>query len=305
MQRLQTLLNESWQERHGLGPEPSEHNMLSFLLNTASEFQRLTREATLGNYDDDFFRTGGDASKLRKRLRCHHSAFDYMVQRYSPVDNIVKDGSAHAHDPEPHSNALQILENSPYNVAKPQRISYNTLCDELNAEVTGSGRLGGHAKQLFLKFSANWKDLALQYVAKILSECKAFVEFVFRHLVPSSLDQMMDAILIGIVDPFFEGCEAVLESKIDELVEPYEQGYGLPPEEEIFNDVSEKARKRKLAEIEKNAENFTHGASKRGCFDPETSAIVKAIVDQSRQEDNSPSQHIIDVTEIFYNVSLG
>ncbi|KAJ6785924.1 hypothetical protein PWT90_01298 [Aphanocladium album] len=315
----QRRLNDSWERLDSLGPERTEvRNMRSFLLNIASEFEKLSLDAISGHYNNPFFRSGGEDLKLRKHIWRHGRAFSHIMQEYGPLNNIAR-GSHSGHRPlRTSKSVLSLLERYPYNIPKPQSVGYADLCAKLNVKMRasstgldyGGGRLEEHVMELFMEYSATWRSIALQYVSMVLCECKAFVEFVFRYLFRSCWESAADVMLNAYVDPFFEQSEKILESAVNEIMDPYEQGYAIPFEEDVEHDLSDKAEaKRKHDTLTKasseSSKNSTtlHLSSNVVSSDSTSLKKIDHTADELYESVDSPGARIIDTMEVFYERS--
>lgn len=315
MRELQTRVNRSLEELHGLGPpRPELPNMRSFLVSLATEFQKISCDAISGHCEGDFFRHDDTDSRLRQQLERQKSAFNHIMTDYGPQTNILREhDSGFSSLPTSHAD-LAFLVKNPYSSEKPQQISLVRLREELNAKITGTssslgyrnGRLDKHVREIFTEYASRWKDLALEYATMVLCECKAFIELVFQYLLRSSWATKAHIFLNEVVDPFFEQCEELLEVKIDELSEPFEQGYGLPYEDEMFDALSQMAttmrpsKEPRFALLKKELEALVDSETDENASE---SSSPRASM-STETMDNGPAEVIIRTVEEMYKVGF-
>lgn len=225
--------------------------MRSYLLDIADHFQRLARDAINGSYNDNFF--GGiyeENWKLRAQLRKMNRIFeDIMLARGSAY--TIKYSSSN----DGESDDIKDVESFPAylqpfadlyraNVPIPKQIKESVLLNEIERlasrnrgkELPGTPN-GELAQQLFKNQSRPWKGIAEFHVLKVWEFTKAFVDHLVEHVVGSDR-ATVEAILKAVVDPFFERRRRILTEKLEELIQPYASGYGLPPERDFQEMMS-------------------------------------------------------------------
>ncbi|KAJ3493740.1 hypothetical protein NLG97_g4543 [Lecanicillium saksenae] len=312
-------LNDSLDRLDGLGPErPELQNMRSFLVNIACEFEKISTSAISTHYDNPFFRTGGENVKLRKQIWRHGRAFNHNMQAYGPLQTIDREYPVAEHPLRTSKSVLSLLEQGPCNIPKPQHVAFRDLCARLDAKIRtgstgldyGDTRLEDRVIELFMEYSASWRSLALKYISMVLCECKAFVECVFQYLFRSCWERAAEIMRDAYIDPFFEKSEALLENMLNEIIDPYEQGYAIPFEEDLENDLADKA------DAKRNHDTLSRGSSELSTMTAGVLTNSEAVPNHSKQPseeedtarklpdpDGSPGARIIDSMEVFYERS--
>lgn len=216
--------------------------MRSFLLRIASDFQRLTRDAISGNYADAFF---GELDKPTNRLRAElgalHHAFSHVMVTKSRQYSFGLSTDVYT-DPKSKEERIQAdtlaetFGKYPYNRESPpvkSRQEVYTRLESLAAVDESKGLPGSWnsdlAIQLFQELSKPWTAIAKHHVAHVVSVVRKFVGNLFLYLIggESACQELSDFVMRK-VDDFFGRREAVLADKIDELLEPYIEGYAIP-----------------------------------------------------------------------------
>ena len=260
---IEANLTSRQKELEQLGrPRSTIEDIRAYLVEISDEFQRLSRDAILGRYGDKFFGTLYDNErKLRARLRNLNRAFDVTLHtngrafqmnvknERSPV--TVTDGLSQATltpDITPGKNVEHPAYLQPflsfYCFPKPVAISENDLMTEL--ERLASSNQGSEfpglpnpelAINLFKVQSKPWKEISEFHLRLVTDVVKVFVEDLLRHIIGGD-QATLKSILRNCIDPFFEKkCDALSE-KLEELLLPYTEGYGLPLEDEFQDAVT-------------------------------------------------------------------
>ena len=235
-----------------------------FLSKTAGEFQRLARDGIYGRYSDSFFGELDDPShKLRAELRNFGHVFDYTMRTKGSTRKIQWDRKddddnvevAEDSDDEDAADYVEFtlsdfLERYKlfYELPPPEPIQEKDLFDtvqQLATDNQGCELPGtpnhGLILQLFQRQMQPWEGITKQYVEKVLSMAKTFVEDLFKHILGSS--RTTENILSSYVDDFFNTKEKVLNKKIAEFISPYKHGFALPLDRDFQQTMASNVRK--------------------------------------------------------------
>lgn len=221
--------------------------MRSYLLDIADHFQRLARDAVNGSYNDPFF--GGlhqEDWKLRAQLRKLSRVFEDTMMTRGSAYKIQFKGDNEVNDLENTPTCPQYLQpfakmyEDKFPVPKPMdEVELKAQIDELASHNRGKelpGIPNGElAQQLFKSQAQPWKRVANYHLRKTWDFTKAFVDHLFEHIVGGD-SAAVEAILKAYVDPYFDQRRKILNDKLNELIRPYDSGYGLPPERD-FQDM--------------------------------------------------------------------
>lgn len=246
---LEMNLHARERELADLGPaRPNPQDVRSYLVLKASEFQMLSRDAILGHYNGPFFRDRGDEARLRAQLQHYNAAFDYVLKEKGATHTISKGQGPFFVSPFVPSRFKDLLQTYPYGVEAPQTICRDKLSARLSEKAAAYRGLelpGGVSErltlELFMEASVKWKDIAQRHTFMALYKCRDFICLLFEYLMGPALENSTtDAIFRSIVDPFIEECEMLLADKIAELMEPYEEGYAIPADDEFLDSLLQK-----------------------------------------------------------------
>jgi GTPase SAR1 family protein len=315
---IETSLEGRQQELNDCGVERSSlKEMRWFVLSIATEFQRLSRDATNGYYADEFLGNLNEPkSRLRSELRSFHRAFDYIMRT-----------KGHGYSIEPRAgedadlgkklfltNSLdRFLQMHPYSVPSPKmrsRKEINLMLDRLAAANEGRELPGSCnselAIQLFQDLSTPWELIAHDHVQQVTSVVKAFIEELLRYLVgDDNLYPTLEAIMAIFVDPFFEQREKILYEKVDELLEPFNQGYAIPLDSEFRHLITKWTVERLARKLQ------VMGASgpKALSYDDEVKKLTKDAISAATELNHSTeggpfaTERILDMTQAYYEMA--
>lgn len=215
-------------------------DMRMYLVGIAEEFQRLARDAVSGVYGDKFF---GDLDakerKLRANLRNLNHAFGIVLANKGASQKIIHDeddGDSEKGGAGDADDIPDYLEPfvSRYDFPDPEVISESNLNSSLEADAARNQGMefpGVPNKdlviRLFQRQAQPWRGIARAHVNLATDVAKDFIEQLVAHIV--GLDESTNsALLQSITDPFFDAKREALLSKVEELLQPYAEGYGLP-----------------------------------------------------------------------------
>ena len=293
--------------------------MRSYLLSIADDFQRLARDAIAGRYSDPFF--GGlfeDGTKLRAILRNLNRAFDVVLRTKGARYDIQWEGAVVDADSDGNGETEEIPEYlkpfiSLYDIPGPEPIAEADLAARL--EIIAAGNQGKEfpdipnselALQLFKLQAKRWQDIAEVHLNHVLAFTKAFVERAFTHIIGAD-ERTSQNILASCVDPFFDEKRDVLRHKLQELLCPYTEGYGLPLEGEYRTRMSRRTLRRTgelVAQClqEEHPELFREQLAGKGGLSRQK--IIRAVVNSTDPHANQfGTRNILDMMTEFYEVS--
>lgn len=251
---IERSMRERQEELQRLGkPRSTQEDKQLFLLTLASDFQRLARDAIDGRYGDSFF--GGlddEERKLRAQVRNLNRTFDFVLKMQGSTWDIRPRKA-----PSGHSSGLDIIGGAnqfndfimkhSYHFPFPHVFPRDKFKEELQKKaVTNQARgfLGSADNdlviQLFKKQAEPWEKIAEFHINRITLITKVLVDAIFLHLIgPSEVSRTTDAILAAFVDPFFEERRKVLQEKLQELLKPYQEGFGVALDSEFHQSYSQ------------------------------------------------------------------
>ncbi|KAK3896433.1 hypothetical protein C8A05DRAFT_20590, partial [Staphylotrichum tortipilum] len=152
------------------------------------------------------------------------------------------------------------------------------------------------ARQLFKDQATPWHDIAWRHIELTLAASQEFAEGAFYHITGVD-DSTSGAIVNDCVEPFFEAKREKLRDKLEELLHPYANGCGIPPEDE-FRKIMRGIRLRRLArQIQERLENRPEGTQRLD--------IENMLRDLDVAEvDSFGSAKVLEMMEAFYDASL-
>lgn len=307
-------LRDRQEELQRLGrSRATQEDMRSFLLSIASEYQRLTRDAIDGRYNDPFF--GGlddEERKLRAQLRNFNRAFDYILRTRGATRVITTPTSPSR--PEATPKYLEsFMERNPCEFPVPVPVSREVLKTVLqNKAAANQGReFPGSANkdlviQLFKEQAEPWTKIADHHIKRVALSVKAFVDNTFEHIAgQSASSRTTEAILATCVDPFFDEKEAVLQEKVHELLRPYTQGFAMPLDVEFYRDYSQKSMEALADQVEgilRDRYPLSLGAGPENKLDSQTLKHALSSA-QTSGSDEFGIDTIVDMMMVYYDVS--
>jgi GTP-binding protein EngB required for normal cell division len=294
-----------------------------YLLGISKAYERLSREAINGYYNNPFF--GGideGDRKLRALLRNYSKAFNLVLLQKGETFSIkwVDDSND---DSEPEDTGYSDNGNVPvpeylqplvdmYNVKSPAIMAVDDV--RLRLESLASKNLGNEVPgstnsdliiQLFKDQSLPWKVIAQEYLRLVLQFTQAIVEDMFGHII--GLDETTYAsILRNYVCPFFQERRKVLNDKLDELVRPYIDGFCVPLETEFHLQLSERSRRRMANRIADILEDeFSDVFNEKPKAGLNRKNIRKTLIDSRSIESSTFAPlDVVDMTAAFYEVGV-
>ncbi len=248
--KVEEKLRDRKRELNRLGnPRTTRDELRSYLLGVADDFQCLARDAIEGRYGNGFFgalgRENDRLRKLRAVLRNLNWAFEIVMEtkgsRYKIVRRLDDDGGNDHINSDPGNKGTipdflkQLVDG--FDAPDPEPKYARELSDELDAPFSRGKEFPCEPNPelvslLFRKQAAPWKALSQQHIDRVLAVTRTFVETVFAHIIGPDETTLRSVLSIH-VDEFFVEKECELLEKLQELLRPYTEGYGLPLEGEF------------------------------------------------------------------------
>ncbi|KAF6790004.1 dynamin family protein, partial [Colletotrichum musicola] len=240
LQEIQEKLTENQAELTRLGQaRTSGADMRAYLVDIAARFERLVCDGIQGHYNDPFFGGfDGTDRKLRSHLRQCNRAIRHILLVQGSTQNISSGPSGTARPQSIPLHLKEFLDEYPYDLPMPEPITWSEMANQLERQAAANQgtELPGYADtnlivQLFQRQSKPWEDVARLHLENVTAVVKDFVDQAFEHVAgPMGTCSTTSAILSTCFDPFFDERQKVLESKIQELLRPFQEGYALPPD---------------------------------------------------------------------------
>ena len=201
-----------------LGPSRNSNSERRlFLTRIGERFASLTKAATLGEYDDAYFRyhPSHSARRLRSVIKAWAETFAADMEERGHSYDIIDDF--------PNGNTLSPREPlSPEDPRPVTKTEYINGLAELLKQSKGR-ELPGLANtriigELFVRYSLKWASMAKAHVFEAWKKVKKFVDDLLHHVAGSSVGE---AVLREILNQDLEEKLQMLYQKVDELVLPY------------------------------------------------------------------------------------
>ncbi|KAK4032118.1 hypothetical protein C8A01DRAFT_51023 [Parachaetomium inaequale] len=311
----------------------------SYLLGIAEDFQRLAHDAIEGLYSNrqDFF---GDLDqedrrprKLRAVLRNRHDAFEIVMDtkgaRYKiksreddeegqdddyededEDEGDLDDGDGNSDSPnavlDPH---LQPLVDG-YDAPEAELKAVQELHAELDAPYNRGKEFPGEVNPelaflLFKRQAAPWRRISQQHLDHALDVAKEFVEEAFTYIIGQD-DATLTAVLGLHADTFFDEKKIELQAKLQELLRPYSDGYGLVLERKarakMYKTTSQRLGSRVAARLERKRPDLFEEGPSGGLS---RNMIVRAVCEPEEPErETSGIEKVINMVTVRYELAL-
>ncbi|PHH62623.1 hypothetical protein CDD81_6857 [Ophiocordyceps australis] len=249
---LETELQQQFSEMERLGkPRSSVEEMRVFLIDAASEFQRLARDGIQGRYRDAFFGgLNGKDHKLRAQLFTLHRVF-FQTMLKKGAETVVPVAGHMSAEADVLSLYLQSFMDSPlWDLPCPEYVTASDLRERLQryAVINRGSEYSDtfsheFAIQFFRQQLSPWQRIAQLHVGQVTVVAKAFVDQLIRHVTENILGTVGTtlAILRNVVDPFFDKKEKLLQERLGELIRPYSEGFAQPIDAEFRRSFSRRS----------------------------------------------------------------
>jgi len=287
-----------------------------YLLGIAEKFQRLARDGVEGRYSDNFFGDlNQDARKLRALLRKLNRAFSVTL---STKGMTYKIGQGNDEEDNPDDDEeddypeyLDPFIDHYRGFLDPEFISQsdlNSKVELLAANNQGKEFPGTPNSDLALQFfkmqAKPWKDISKFHLALTLEYSKAFVELAFSHIIGTDV-ATVGAVLRDHVDPFFDKMRATLDTKLEELLRPYTDGYGLPIETQFHQTLSRATLQRLVGQVcESLQEEYPEAFEDKPKKGLSRQRILQAISNTDDfQNSEFGTEKVIDMMVAYYEAS--
>ena len=317
---IEEKLEERLTELRRMGKDrTSSDDMRSFLLDIATEFQRLVRDGIQGRYFDNFFgNVGDDDRKLRAQLRNFRRAFDHTMREKGSSKRIVQNDDS-ASDSLDNSNVIpqylqDFLQKHGYDFPDPPLQDEAEVVENLQQEAAANQgwEFPGSPNQqlviqLFRRHARPWMKIARWHIAQVLTVTKIFVERLFAHIAGQpETNRTTEAILSLHVDNFFAKKAKMLEDKLLEFITPYNKGFGLPADDELHMTLLKEANRRKgqsVCDALEDEEPAIFDKDSQGCWSK--SMVTRSIENwDSYYRDEFGTEQVIDMMLAYYKVCL-
>ncbi|KAH7017078.1 P-loop containing nucleoside triphosphate hydrolase protein [Ilyonectria destructans] len=236
----------------------------TYLTGTADGFHQLALDAIHGRYTATSSSSLHDSEmKPRRQIQNFNRAFrvtmstkgaSRVIQQDGERDWNVKDGSDHSSKDEEVRETKQTQYLDPlqpfldlYDFSDPEPISESTLKSQLEQlaavnQGTGFSGIPNHeiAIGLFKTQSKPWKAIAERHIENVTSYAKTFVERLLKHVLGSD-DRTEKALLEHVVTPFFRKRGEQMRVKLEEILQPYSDGYSMPDDAEFQDSLSRRS----------------------------------------------------------------
>jgi GTPase SAR1 family protein len=276
----------------------------SFLLKISQSFQLIVKAAVDGTYDDVFFGDPKTDVGYRRRLRAViqnlHLDFANAMRSRGHRREFVTGGQEASHDkgsgmqPEPVSREQFLEEIS----ERLKRTRGRELPGMFNPLIVGD---------LFFEQSEPWKKLAETHLKTIWEATRAFLDMVISHLTDEGTAETLGREIIG---PQMEGRWSQLDTKLRELLQPYQKGHPITYNH-YFTETIQNLRHRRIEdEITKRLSKFFQvpqitSLEELPARKVKTSSLVTALSQRNEADmDRYASSEILDCMSAFYKVGL-
>ncbi|WEW56141.1 hypothetical protein PRK78_001576 [Emydomyces testavorans] len=255
-----------------LGPEMSTIAERRLHITKIGEmFQRLTREAVVGEYYDPYFRYHSNLSvrRLRSVIRKWAEDFATDMRQRGHSHRIYDDAAADIvpapgfpDDPQPMPKSeyvngiLELLKSS----------TVRGLPGLANAQIVG---------ELFIRHSSKWGKIAKAHVSELWKKVKQFLDDLLHHTAGIGSSE---AIMRKLINTGMEERLRKTNAKVDELLTPYTKVMPLTLNQQLSSRIRHIRRK---------------------------SSEKSRLATPSDNVDLSLCNEILDCMQAYYSVSLG
>lgn len=302
LENLQERLSERQLDLSRLGqPRSSLEDMRSYLIDIASNFERLVHDGIHGRYNTTFYRSkDGQDPRLRAQLRNFSRALRFTLLTFGCTQEVVeRPGWRNSQPPTAPKYLEDFMDMHQYttDLDRPKAVTWTdlTLWLERQAAFHQGTELPGYVNMdvvnhFFQSTAKPWQAIAERHLQKVLAVTKAFVEAAFEHIIgPFSSNSTTRAILFNLVDDYFDTKEQLLASKLRELLRPYQEGYALPLDVDFHEAMANKRRAAKDAALDDDSSQSESEEDGAGISEGDSEFGI---------------ERIIDTVHTFYDVSL-
>lgn len=309
-QEIRVKLAETQEQLDRTGPaRPETEDVREFLRGRAVEFHMLAKSAVEGRYNASFFRRLPDPYKLRAQIRSFNAAFDYTMRVNGAKETIVGQRGVTANAPKLPEYLEDFLKINPYPFASPKEREFDSVCEELYRHAASHrGRElpgfinGALAFELFQEQSSKWEQIARHHIDLVITYSKDFVKKALEFLIgPADSNQTTASLLRSIVFDFFKEREQDLQEKLQELIQPYKNGFALPADEEFEEYMDKRTTETKTRlHQQTQAQQSVAGDGSKTISTSQVGSIVSRDFDLA--EGAHPLGIIVDRMQVYYEV---
>ncbi|KAJ2994881.1 hypothetical protein NUW58_g1425 [Xylaria curta] len=253
-------------------PRSSPSQLRAHLDKIASQFQALSLHAIEGTYFDEFFGglypekiTGSTddsrVRKLRALVRDLNRTFAYVLATKGSRRIIVPENAQWGNYNQGTGSQeitlpsfLRVFE-AQYPFDTPEKVSRNAIKAELepiSAANQGTEFPGTTndllSVKLFQDQSRPWEAIARYHIDYVLLFAKSFTERLMTYITGPD-QKTCSAILLNVVDPFFEQRKSKLDLKLQELLYHFQRGYPQPSDAEFRVVLARRHQKHTATDI--------------------------------------------------------
>lgn len=282
---IQEKVSDQEQKLSKLGPARSTlQQQKGFLLNIAGNFERVTRLAVNGLYEDEDEFFGGlgdlriprDFRRLRAVIRQSNESFADVMTHQGSRQKIIEYGDV---VPDKDSVYRSDLEAKVSELARRNR----------GKELPGTPNpllVGG----LFRDQSKPWEGLAKDHLIKAWESARDFVLLVLQHFTD---DHTCSLLLASVIEPELERLKQALLEKLTELTAYTKRGHPLPVGNTFLERIQRLRFERRLQFLSAKL----NASNKR---DGELEDIAAVEMESSRDE--FAAADIVDQMQVYYDV---
>jgi hypothetical protein len=257
-----------------------------YLVQASHQFSRLMKAATDGFYTEPFF--GPSEEGYRKRLR-------------AVVQNSLT-GLATTMRLEGHT--MEIVETaSPTNPRQISRSNYITVVKAHMIRSRGCELPGTFNPaiigELFREQCNPWKPLLERWSGSIIQSARYTVNTILEYIVDIKASQ---EITRRLTDPAINEIRALLNDKVQELLEPHLSGHPITYNHYLTENIQRQLTERRRKELEKCIKNFidNHGAINTR----DIGSLVGVLLSEKEADmDRYACSSAIDMMQAYYKVS--
>ncbi|KAH8887890.1 hypothetical protein GQ53DRAFT_796090 [Thozetella sp. PMI_491] len=261
----------------------SPEELKVYLVDAADHFQKLASDGIHGRYQDKFFgaldlthvdtkSNFQNARKLRSIIRNLNRGFVKALSMkgasYKLECEDSKDLSSNE-VPEHVKPYLELYIAAAADTGAPSGLSLNTWIAQLASGNQGEEFPGSAntdlAVRLFQMQARPWRRIAFYHLQLVLKISQAFVEDLLSHVAQGD-NLTSEALHKEFGVPFFYAKKTLLNEKLEELLAPYESGYG-PARDDQFYSLSQAAEG--IGHADSTTTSAERVGSKRRRVDPD------------------------------------
>ena len=261
IEKLNVHLDRQTVTLEALGPaRHGSEELKNYLIRVSESFERIARDAILGNYSDVFFSSpirpedGDETRKMRAIVNDLNRVFynTMMTKGQSrTITNLGNIGSSTVSPLDPPSNPKLVQPwLHRYSTSDPTKIPIEQLLKSIKERVAAKevsmsrdSALDALAIEEFRVQSSKWRSMAICHTEVVMNMAKSFVAKLLTHVFASDQDSYRHVMAL-VIKPFFHARRVALRAKINELTRHYESGPLLPLEPKFAKRFETRFRNR-------------------------------------------------------------